>query len=1160
MATRYWVGGSGTWDATSTTNWSASTGGASGASAPTAADSVIFDANSNVGVGAFTVTVSAALCLDFSTGGAGGALDGAMTLAMGTSTLTVSGSWTNPATNFAFSGTGTITFNATTTGKTITTNGISWPSAVVFNGSGGAWTLGGAWTTTSTITVTAGTFSTSASNYNVSATALLSSNSNTRTITLNGSTVTLTLSGTALDFTTATNLTFTAGTSTVTCSGTSPTFNGGSKTFNIVTFTSTGTGTTTLTGINTFTTLTFSTIAATGFRIISIGGNQTVSGTLTLNTGTGGVRRFFVQSNTLWTQRTLTVGTLAAMTDVDFRDIIAAGASAPWSGTRIGNCANNSNITFTAGASKYWNLAAGGSWSATAWALSSGGAVAAANFPLAQDTVYIENTGLNTSATITIDANWNMGSLDFSSRSNAFNWTQGNSDPQFYGTTITLSSAMTMTTTSGSPTFNFYGNNITQTFNSAGILVRLSGFTSNNINGSLVLAGNTQIELVPGTTAGAVTITYGTFDLAGYTLTCFSFSSSNSNTRTIAFGTGNITLTGNSGTIWNTGTSTNFSYTGTPTVNATYSGATGTRTLATGGANDAININITGGTDIVLLTSTFNATNLNFSGFAGTLSNSAIRLYGNLTLSTGMTLTAGTSALTFFATSGTQLITSSGKTLDFPVTVNTTGATVQLQDNLTIGSTRTLTLTAGTLDLTGNSGNWTLSTGLFASSTTTTRSIAFGTSNITVTGNNATVWSCATLTNFSYTGTPTVNFNYSGSTGTRTIQNGSTGGTETNAVSMNVTAGSDTFALPTTGVVKNFSSVGFTGLSNLCGFHYGNLTLGSGSTQSPSSAAAGTFAATSGTQTITSNGVTIDRSIAINAPGATVQLADALLVGSARQINHYAGTFTTNGYSVTCGRFGNTGASATGNRTLNLGASSFTCVGTSDTTAGWFVEDSGTYSYTVNAGTSTIYLAETYTGSSTQNFAGAGKTYYNLVYTQGQPSTISGNNIFNSISNTFQPITVKFEAGSTQTVANFGISGTSGNLVTLNSATPGTRFNLITSNPYISVQYCDIKDSAATPADTWFSRLIDGNVDSGNNTGWVFAGTAYSLAAQDTSTVTDASTGNISMSLTVSDTATVTDSDTVRDYWVQIDDTQTANWQQVDDTQTANWSIIPTQY
>ena len=55
MATRYWVGGAGTWDATTTTNWSASSGGAGGASAPTSADNVIFNTLSNATAYAVTI-------------------------------------------------------------------------------------------------------------------------------------------------------------------------------------------------------------------------------------------------------------------------------------------------------------------------------------------------------------------------------------------------------------------------------------------------------------------------------------------------------------------------------------------------------------------------------------------------------------------------------------------------------------------------------------------------------------------------------------------------------------------------------------------------------------------------------------------------------------------------------------------------------------------------------------------------------------------------------------------------------------------------------------------------------------------------------------------------------------------------------------------------
>ncbi len=57
MADRYWVAG-GTGNYNSTTNWSATSGGASGASAPTAADNVFFNAAS--GAGTATINVASA--------------------------------------------------------------------------------------------------------------------------------------------------------------------------------------------------------------------------------------------------------------------------------------------------------------------------------------------------------------------------------------------------------------------------------------------------------------------------------------------------------------------------------------------------------------------------------------------------------------------------------------------------------------------------------------------------------------------------------------------------------------------------------------------------------------------------------------------------------------------------------------------------------------------------------------------------------------------------------------------------------------------------------------------------------------------------------------------------------------------------------------------
>lgn len=62
MANRYWRGGSGTWNGVSTANWSTTSGGASGASVPTASDDVIFDANSFT-AGSQVVTVAASVSM-----------------------------------------------------------------------------------------------------------------------------------------------------------------------------------------------------------------------------------------------------------------------------------------------------------------------------------------------------------------------------------------------------------------------------------------------------------------------------------------------------------------------------------------------------------------------------------------------------------------------------------------------------------------------------------------------------------------------------------------------------------------------------------------------------------------------------------------------------------------------------------------------------------------------------------------------------------------------------------------------------------------------------------------------------------------------------------------------------------------------------------------
>lgn len=213
------------------------------------------------------------------------------------------------------------------------------------------------------------------------------------------------------------------------------------------------------------------------------------------------------------------------------------------------------------------------------------------------------------------------------------------------------------------------------------------------------------------TLTGFLTFSAGTLSLQSFIFSCQGISASGTTARSIAFGTGSMTLTGNATTVWNVDNMTNFTVTGTPTVNATYSGATGTRTFNAGNASgpgeaNTINFNISAGTDTVAVYG--NGTrDLNFTGFSGTWAATGANktFFGSLTLSTGMTLATGIQTLTFAATSGTKTITTNGKTVDGAFVFNGVGGTFQFADALTQGSTRSFTITNGTVKLKAGTTN-----------------------------------------------------------------------------------------------------------------------------------------------------------------------------------------------------------------------------------------------------------------------------------------------------------------------------------------------------------------------------------------------------------------------------------------------------------------------
>jgi len=189
----------------------------------------------------------------------------------------------------------------------------------------------------------------------------------------------------------------------------------------------------------------------------------------------------------------------------------------------------------------------------------------------------------------------------------------------------------------------------------------------------------------------------GTVTLAA-DATVFSMTFSGSSITTFDWNNHKINLAGNAATLYVGNAAV--AMLNNPTINATYSGSTGTRTI-TGGVgiaeSNAVNVNITAGTDTVAL-GTGNNTykNVNFTGFSGTLAAGNRRLYGGIIYSAAMTVAASSGGLIFAATSGTHTITAANQEVDGLMTFSG-GASFEFTNAVRLTAARTLTVSAGSV-------------------------------------------------------------------------------------------------------------------------------------------------------------------------------------------------------------------------------------------------------------------------------------------------------------------------------------------------------------------------------------------------------------------------------------------------------------------------------
>jgi hypothetical protein len=717
MATYYWVGGAGSWDATTTTHWSLTSGGAGGAGVPTSVDDTIFDSASSGAT--YTVTMSGGNCRDWT---AAGPATGTLQIDGGGGTFTIYGSVAIAATGLSMPGTPLFAFNfsATTTGKTLDFGSLSttpnYQGTKNFNGIGGGWTLlNNLIPGNGNVTHTAGNLNTNG--FTAGGLNFSSTGATVRTLTLGSSTINTFDGVSGYAFTlSGTNLTFNCGTSTINCMN----LVGGGRTFYNVSNTYAswgGSATRSIDGGNTFNNFTM--VAGTATRSVTFGtGTTTINGTFSIPAPTNANIRTKVYSATVGTAVVINCAS-ASISDTDFTDISFTGAVSPLTGTRLGDNQGNSGITFVA-KTVYWNLAGVQNWTATGWALTSGGTPASINYPLSQDTTVFDNTGSVTGA-ITMNASY-TGGVNLSARTTAMTLnTQGTIFGDWEnGSGVTLGN-------NGALTFAKRG---LQNLTSAGKTFS-SGLTVGSLTGTVLLVDAF-------TTTNVLTLNSGGLDLNNVSLTVNNIASTTTTAKTIAFGTSSITVTGSSSNICNV-TGSNFTVTGSRIINFTYSGSAGTRIINSSSLGCITNI--VAGSDILNLT----VADINCTGFTGSLVTSSLN--GDVLFHPSMTVSG---AATLYFGGGTAIkpnnLNFNGCNIDFDVKFDAVG-NWKLASNLT--GVRTFRFWNGTFN--ANSYNVTIQA--MESLYNQTRFMTMGSGKWTVTGSG----SCWTINQWSGVATWNVN-------------------------------------------------------------------------------------------------------------------------------------------------------------------------------------------------------------------------------------------------------------------------------------------------------------------------------------------------------------------------------------------------------------------
>jgi hypothetical protein len=651
---------------------------------------------------------------------------------------------------------------------------------------------------------------------------------------------------------------------------------------------------------------------------------------------------------------------------------------------------------FWVGGSATWDATVG-----TKWAATSGGA-GGQTVPTAADDVFLDaSSGAGTVTTSSTSVCRSITSTSFTGTLSLANSATALTIGDASGGAMVLVSGMTLTIGGTSCVINFVS-----TSNNGGTGwgvttggKTMPGLTFNGAGGKWVFQDNMTAS---GGTA-IITVTAGTLDTNSKTINCNTFTSSNSNTRSITFGTSAITCTGND---------TAFSF--SVETNLTFSGASSTITL--NGPRPTI---FTGNT------LTFGTINLTGSGIGQLACNNTtvanFNRTGTAAQTDGVTFSIGSLTIT-----GTLTLAGNSSTNRLLVQSDALGTRRTLTCNGTVNASNVDFLDIGG----GGSASWNLS------ATTGGSGDCQGNLGITFTTGQ---------TNFWVGGTGNWNdaANHWASTSGGAVGTGRIPLPQDTA-RLDANSGSGTATVNMPRFCKDLDCTGYTGTFTRTGsfsvWSFGSLTLGSGMTLTQSGIAWLLMGRSS--HAITTNGKAIPLSqnfnLAIWGFGGTYTLQDDLTVTGTTPpvfLVHGYGTFNANGKNVTVPNFFSNYTAAQP-RTLTMGTGTWTLTETgSGTAAIWFLASTG---MTVNGSQSQIVISAA--SPLARSFGGAGFTYNNLTISgDGGVSsalTITGANTFSTISTgpgvllTLPSSTTTTISGLSPSVSNYGyvyLPGVNGN-------------------------------------------------------------------------------------------------------------------------------------